>query len=91
MIKYLKIRYWSSYIFGFLLVILGILNICLVAIVPGILYILVASIYLPYTYNIISNRLSIKVSSVIKVVMGVLLVWGTLGVSDLFEIFESYF
>lgn len=76
--------------------IIGILNIFLVHIIPGgiyillsLFYILLSLFYIPSTNNLLKKRLGFSISPVIKIIIGIIVLWGTLAVGDLMELFES--
>ena len=75
-----------SWIFFILFSVIGVLNIVLVHIVPGIFYLLVSLIYFPKTDQFLEEKFDIKISSKIKVVLAFFILWPTLAVGDLAEI-----
>lgn len=78
----------SGWTFGSLLVIIGILNIALVHVVPGVAYLLVSLFYLPPTSEEIKRRLGFGIPIPIKFFFGVLIMLFTLGVSDLGDMID---
>ena len=77
----------GSWAFMGLLVLIGILNIIQVHPVPGLIYIAFSLIYLPYTNEFLKSRFGFTIPSWLKIVLGVLVMWATLGVGDLAEIY----
>jgi len=69
---------------------LGILNLIFVHYVPGIFYILLSFVYLPSTNTFLNNRFGFTIPLWTKILVGLLILWATLGVGDLMEIFESW-
>ncbi|MDW3648945.1 MAG: hypothetical protein R8P61_17885 [Bacteroidia bacterium] len=75
--------------FGGLLVIIGILNIFLVHPVPGLIYLLLSILFLPSATAYLQDKFSFTMPSAAKIILGILIMWFTLGVSDLFELLEA--
>lgn len=69
---------------------LGILNLIFVHYVPGIIYILLSFVYLPSINTFLKNRFGFTIPLWTKILVGLLILWATLGVGDLMEIFESW-
>lgn len=63
--------------------ILGILNILLVHIIPGIIYLVIAILFLP------KSREKFRISDKLMILFAIIILWGTIAVGDLFEIFEG--
>ena len=76
-----------SWLFAVLLILIGILNIMQVHAVPGIIYMLIASIYTPPFNTFIKKKLGFSIPGWLKFVLGFLIMWGTLGVGDLAELY----
>ena len=68
---------------------LGILNVMYIHVIPGAIYLLLAIMYLPQVNAFFRRGIGFTIPFVIKVVVFLLIAWATLGVSDLFELFES--
>lgn len=79
-----------SWIFGILFFIIGVLNVILVHPVPGVFYILLSFIYPPPLNIILKKNFGFFIPFIIKIVLGLVILWGTLAVGDLVEIVESY-
>lgn len=79
----------TSWILGILFFMIGLLNIFMVHTVPGIIYILISFIYLPFTYEFFSKKSGILIPVVVKIIFATAILWATLAVGDLMEIFES--
>jgi|TARA_B110000914_G_C15250830_1_gene348501 hypothetical protein len=69
---------------------LGVLNMIFVHIVPGLIYLLISLIYLPYAINLIKNKIGFSIPIFIKIILAILFLWLTLGVGDLMELLESW-
>ena len=76
-----------SWVFGVAFFALGVLNMFLVHPVPGVFYLLLSLIYFPPANAVLKERLDFSIPLVVKVLLGLVVIWFTLGVSDLAEIF----
>lgn len=76
-----------SWIFGIVFFVVGVLNVILVHFVPGMLYLLISVIYLPPTNTILGKRFDLSIPNVVKIILGIVVLWGTLAVGDLAEMF----
>lgn len=76
-----------SWLFAISIFAIGVMNVFLVHPVPGIIYLLLSSVYFPPVNAILRIRLGISVPVVVKAIMGIVIIWFTLGVSDLAEMF----
>lgn len=70
-----------------LFLIVGCLNILLVHPVPGIFYIVLALTYLPQTNKLLKKNLKFQIPDLLKIIFGLVVLWGTLAVGDLAELF----
>ena len=84
-----KTRNIISWVFAILFLGIGILNIFMVHPVPGLIYIAIASIYLPGANTAVRKNLGFTIPFAAKLIIGILAMWFTLGVGDLMEIFEA--
>ena len=80
----------NGWIFGTILVILGILNCIHVHVFPGLIYFALALIYLPPASELIEGKIGYAIPRLVKIVLAIAIVWFTLGMSDLFELFEAW-
>ena len=80
-----------GWIFGVIFLILGVLNALLVHLVPGLFYVLLAFIYLPVGNDFLKKRLGFTVPIAVKIVLALVILWGTLAVGDLMEMFEAWY
>jgi hypothetical protein len=76
-----------NWILSIVFLITGILNLFLVHPVPGIFYIFLSFIYYPATNTILKKRFGFVIPVILKVILGFVVLWGTLAVGDLAEIF----
>lgn len=72
-----------GWIFGTLLVIIGVLNLILIHPVPAIAYFIVSLIYFPPTSSYFARALGFRIHPAIKIILGIAIMWFTLGISDL--------
>ena len=79
-----------SWIFVVIFFTLGILNLIFVHDVPGIIYILLSLVYLPSINTFLNTRLGFTIPLWTKILVGIIIIWATLGVGDLMELFESW-
>ena len=79
----------SGWIFGIVVLTIGVLNIFLVHPVPGVVYLLLSLIYFPPANAIFRKRLGFSIPLVVKLVLGVVLFMFTLGVSDLGDMIDK--
>lgn len=76
----------SGWLFGFVILAIGVANMFLVHLVPGIIYLLLSLIYFPPANAVLKKNLGFSIPLVIKIILGVIIIWFTLGISDLAEI-----
>lgn len=87
MIKNLNALDIVSFVFGLLLLTIGIMNVFMVHPVSGIIYILVSLVFFPPTNNILKKTLNFTIPFKLKLIIFILIMWFTLGVGDLSEIY----
>lgn len=80
-----KIKDILSWFFGILFLIIGILNIILVHSVPGLIYILISFIFYPPVNVLLKKKIGFSIFFPMKLILFFLIMWPTLGVSDLGE------
>ena len=78
-----------SGIFAVILIAIGLLNIFLVHPVPGIIYLLLSSLYFPQTNTFLQKKLGFPIPVVVKIILGIVLFFFTLGVSDLGDMIDK--
>lgn len=76
-----------SWIFGVVFFAIGVLNAFLVHLVPGVFYLLLSFIYVPPADVLSKKWFGFSIPFVVKVVVGLVILWGTLAVGDLAELF----
>lgn len=78
-----------SYLLGSLVFVIGLLNLFLVHPVPGLVFILLSLVYLPQTNTLLQKRFGFAIPLPVKIVLGIVIVWFTLGVSDLGDLIDK--
>ena len=87
MIKNINALDIVSLVFGLLLLTIGIMNVFMVHPIPGIIYILVSLIFFPPTNNLLKKTLNFTIPFKLKLIIFILIMWFTLGVEELSEIY----
>ncbi|MEX2349986.1 MAG: hypothetical protein WD554_03840 [Flavobacteriaceae bacterium] len=77
-------------LFALLLVTIGILNIVWVHPVPGVIYFVLALVYVPPLYAWLKEQWGIAIHRVVKIFLAIAIVMFTLGVSDLGDIIDKW-
>ena len=77
-----------SWIFGITVLTIGILNTVLVHIVPGVVYLLMSLLYFPSVNAFVKQKTGISIPWILKIVLGIVIVMFTLGVSDLGDMID---
>lgn len=79
-----------SSFFGILVAVLGCLNVIFVHPVPGIVYLLLSLIYFPVTDAVVKKAFDVPLPAVVKIIFGIVILWFTLGVSDLGDMIDKH-
>ena len=79
----------SNWVLWFIFFALGILNFIYIHPVPATVYVVISLIYLPPLTTYFKIRFNFEIPAIIKVILAFLVLWFTLGVGDLFELFEQ--
>ena len=79
-----------SWIFIIIFFTLGILNLIFVHHVPGLIYFLLSLVFLPVVNTFLKKRFGFTMPLWTKILVGLIIIWATLGVGDLMEMFESW-
>ncbi|WP_266204716.1 hypothetical protein [Pontibacter kalidii] len=80
----------SGWVFGLVVITVGILNLLLVHPVPGVAYLLISLIYLPPANLYVRKKLGFSLPAVVKIILGIILIMFTLGVSDLGDMLDKW-
>ena len=78
----------AGWLFGMLLLVVGVANLVLVHPIPALGYGLVALLYLPPVGNALKHRFGVSIPLFIKIVLAIVVVMFTLGVSDLGDMID---
>ncbi len=83
--------FWSisGWVFGVVVLTVGILNLVLVHPAPGIAYLLLSLIYFPPINVMLQERFNFTIPLLIKLILGIILFMFTLGVSDLGDMIDK--
>jgi uncharacterized membrane protein YidH (DUF202 family) len=77
-----------EWLFAALLLVVGVANLLFVDPVPALGYALVSLVYLPPAIAVLRDRFGISIHPVAKIVLGIVIVMFTLGVSDLGDMID---
>lgn len=78
-----------SWIFGIIVLAIGVLNLFLVHAVPGFVYLLLSLVYFPPANTVLKKRFGFSMPLVVKIILGVVIIMFTLGVSDLGDMVDK--
>ena len=79
-----------SWILGIIVLIIGISNMILVHPVPGMVFILLSFIYFPPANEVLRKKIGFTIPLVFKIILGIIIIWFTLGDSDLGDMIDSF-
>jgi len=74
-----------SWVFGIIFFAIAVLNAFLVHPAPGVFYLVLSLIYVPQANAILKRRFGFSIPLVVKIILGLMILWGTLAVGDLAE------
>ncbi|MGZ8550271.1 MAG: hypothetical protein ACXWV2_06405 [Chitinophagaceae bacterium] len=80
-----------SWILGIIVFIIGALNLFLVHPVPGIVGLLLSFLFFPMTNDVLKQYFGFTIPIVAKIILGIMIIWFTLGVSDLGDMIDKGF
>lgn len=78
-----------SWPFALIVIAIGLANLVWVHPVPAIIYLLIALLYIPQANTILKERLGFAIPSAIKIILGIIVIMFTLGVSDLGDMIDK--
>ena len=84
----LNIKNFINWIFGAIILVLGLLNLFLIHPVPGIAFLVFSLIFFPPVNDLLLRKFGFSIPFAGKVVFFILLVWFTLGISDLGDMID---
>lgn len=79
-----------SLLFGLALLVVGVLNLFLVHPVPGAAYLLLSFVFFPRTNGFLRERYGWQIPLLIKIILAIIIVMFTLGVSDLGDMIDGF-
>lgn len=77
-----------SWMFGMAVLVIGVSNLILVHPVPGAVFLLLSLMYPPQTNIFLRQRFGFSIPMSVKIVLGIVIIWFTLGVSDLGDMID---
>ena len=77
-----------GWLFGMAVAVTGVLNMVLVHPVPGIAYLLLSFVYFPPATAALKKRFGFSIPPLVKIILGLVIVQFTLGVSDLGDMID---
>lgn len=80
----------AGWLFGLLVATIGVANLTWVHPVPATAFLLFSLIYLPPINALFRSRFQLTFPPAIKIAIGILLIWFTLGVSDLGDMIDKW-
>lgn len=78
----------AGWLFGLTVFAIGVLNMLLVHPVPGLIYLLLSLLYFPPVNDLFREKVGFSIPLVIKIILGIVILWFTLGVSDLGDMID---
>ena len=79
----------TGWVAGILVLTVGILNIILVHPIPGVVYLLLSLVYFPPASAYLKQKTGFSIPAVVKLFLGIVLFFFTLGVSDLGDMIDK--
>ncbi len=76
-----------SWTFCIVFIVIGLLNLFLVHPVPGAFYLLLSLFYFPQTNILFRKWFGFSIPLIAKIILGLVILWGTLAVGDLAEMY----
>ena len=79
-----------SWILGFLVFTIGLLNLLLVHPVPGVVFLLLSILFFPPANHFFKRNFGFIVPFLARIILGIIIIWFTLGVSDLGDMIDNW-
>ncbi len=76
----------TLWIFALVIFSIGLANLLLVHVVPGMIFIIASLLFLPPVNSMTKDNLNISIPFSIQIILFIVLIWFTLGISDLGEL-----
>ena len=77
-----------SWLLGLIVLAIGISNLLLVHPVPGAVFILLSLLFFPPVNTVLRQKVGFFVPFVVKIILCIVIIWFTLGVSDLGDMID---
>ena len=77
----------TLWFFTIVFLLFGVLNAIQVHIIPGLFYIVLALLYLPYIGIALRGKIGLSIPFIAKVIFGLWILWASLAVGDLAELY----
>lgn len=77
-----------GWLFAIIVFAIGLLNVLLVHPVPGAAFLLLSFVYWPPVNNMMRKRFGFSIPLIVKIILGIVIIWFTLGVSDLGDMID---
>lgn len=77
-----------SWIFGIIVLAIGVLNLFLVHAIPAVVYLFLSLIYFPPVNAVLRKKFGFSIPPVVKIILCIFIIMFTLGVSDLGDIID---
>ena len=81
----------SGWLFGIIVLTVGILNFFLIHPVPGVVYLLLCFVYVPPVNAMLRKRFGFSIPPFVKIMLCIVIIMFTLGVSDLGDMIDKSF
>ncbi|MBT8206153.1 MAG: hypothetical protein KJO20_12320 [Eudoraea sp.] len=88
----IKSKTWDTifWVIAILFLLLGILNAIYIHQIPAIFYMLISLFYVPPLARSAKEKLGFGIPRIIKLLFALFILWATLAIGELMELFESY-
>ncbi|MBT8179838.1 MAG: hypothetical protein HKP60_12040 [Eudoraea sp.] len=88
----IKNKTWDTifWVIAILFLLLGILNAIYIHHIPAIFYMLISLFYVPPLARLAKEKLGFGIPRIIKLLFALFILWATLAIGELMELFESY-
>lgn len=77
-----------SWFFGIIVFAIGLSNLIWVHPVPGFIFLFLSLIFFPPVDVFLRKRFGISIPFIVKIILGIIIIWFTLGVSDLGDMID---
>lgn len=87
--EYVWTSHLAGWVFGSVVLAIGVSNLILVHPVPGIVFMLLSLVYFPPVNGLLRQRFGFSIPRAFKIILGIVIIWFTLGVSDLGDMIDG--